>query len=350
MTWEDIVEMPTHGLREELLCLLGKELEYSLPPAGLDHELPSPSKEQGLQSPGQLRRDICEWAYECVDYFNLDREIVYVSMRYFDRYLARQASPPSTVLGRLLGLSCLYVACKLYGSATESPSSPSSATSSIKLRLQDFCNMSCGQYCEQMIAEMELSLLSNLEWKLHPPTPTDFLVRFVKILSLLLNDGGRHADNGVDSIGKGWSVFEVARYQIELGTYSSDLCHNFPASKIALAALLNAMDSKIVRTQRAIVSPRIRRSFLEHLIYLGGGFAGLDLEGEDMVHARSILKELCSKTIVLPGQVAEELEPPAELAFVPISEQPSSFEYELSDVKSASGASTSPVSVAADHF
>lgn len=362
MGWEDIEEMPTVNLREELLALLDREQEYTLPPSPSGPCAPSAEEEDDA-----VRRNVCQWNYECVDYFLLDREAVYLSMHYFDRYLARQAqsiaarkrkgegegssssSKPSVLLSHLLALASLYVACKLHGVSTE-PQAASSEGGQKKIRLQDFCQMSRGTYCPQMLEEMELSLLTNLQWKVHPPTPTDFLLRFVKILSLLLNSGDVNGQNqqhspspDVESMGKGWSVFEVARYQIELAVYSPELCHGLP-STTALAALLNAMDSKVVRTKRTVVSSQIRDSFLEHVKCLGGGFMKLDLEGEDMVKARTTLKALCSKTIVLPGQIVDD-PPETDRTFAPI--QAKSFEYELPEV-SPLGASISPVSVAAD--
>ena len=327
MGWEDIEEMPTIGLRDELLTLLDKELEYGLPPppppppvGGGVSSSPSPNAgEVGggdgnttvvLSAYEEMRRNVCQWNYECVDYFLFDREVVYYSMHYYDRYhnmnhghyggasssststgTPQQQQQPSTMVNHLLALSSLYLACKIHGTAAtdnndtlptttrgssdddeedvlSSSSFFTSSSSRRRIGLQQFCIMSRGAYCPQMLEEMEVSLLTNLRWKLHPPSPTDFLIRFVKILSLLLKDDNNiivyaatttgshqqqhstitsttayptHNDNNV---GKGWSVFEVARYQLELAVYSSELCHNVLPSKIAFAAILNALDSR----------------------------------------------------------------------------------------------------------
>ena len=330
MGWEDIEEMPTIGLRDELLTLLDKELEYGLPPPpppppppGGGVSLPSSHAGGGevggdddnntvvLSAYEEMRRNVCQWNYECVDYFLFDREVVYYSMHYYDRYhnndnnmnhghyggassssstsagSTPQQQQPSTMVSHLLALSSLYLACKIHGTAAtdnndtlptrgssddeedvlSSSSFFTSSSSRRRIGLQQFCIMSRGAYCPQMLEEMEVSLLTNLRWRLHPPSPTDFLIRFVKILSLLLKDDNNiivyaattgshqqqhptitstaypptHNDNNV---GKGWSVFEVARYQLELAVYSSELCHNVLPSKIAFAAILNALDSR----------------------------------------------------------------------------------------------------------
>lgn len=309
MGWEDIEEMPTIGLRDELLTLLDTELEYGLPPPSHAQQ-PSPSSSPQSSCGGgkvggegnntvlsaneEMRRNVCQWNYECVDYFLFDREVVYYSMHYYDRYhtnimnhhryggassstSASTPQQPSTMVNHLLALASLYLACKIHGTAatdnndTSLPttsgssdedvlSSFTSSSSRRRIGLQQFCIMSRGAYCPQMLEEMEVSLLTNLRWKLHPPSPTDFLIRFVKILSLLLKDDNNiivYAAAGhqqqptttaypthIDNVGKGWSVFEVARYQLELAVYSSELCHNVLPSKIAFAAILNALDSR----------------------------------------------------------------------------------------------------------
>eukprot|EP00571_Detonula_confervacea_P012489 CAMPEP_0172305440 /NCGR_PEP_ID=MMETSP1058-20130122/6728_1 /TAXON_ID=83371 /ORGANISM="Detonula confervacea, Strain CCMP 353" /LENGTH=359 /DNA_ID=CAMNT_0013017039 /DNA_START=287 /DNA_END=1366 /DNA_ORIENTATION=- len=359
MGWEDIEKMTTINLREELLALLNKEHEYALLPDGNTNRN-GPSSSDDDESFDAMRRNVCQWKYECVDYFQFDREVVYLSMHFFDRFWARQTSKPSIKLSHLLALTSLYVACKLHGVATESsPSNSSSDGNSssiensgrVRIRLNDFCNMSRGTYCPQMLEEMELTLLTNLQWRLHPPTPTDYLNRFVKILSLLLKNDptSQYVSTDVDHVGKGWSVFEVARYQIELAVYIPELSQQFLPSKIALAAILNAMDSKIVRTKRSIISSHLRHSFLQQLKCLGGGFAELNVEGEDMVEVRMTLKKLCSKTIVLPGQIVDD-EPSNDTSFRPIKAEAKSFEYELPEVQSLCGSSTSPTGVATDHF
>ena len=343
MGWEDIEEMPTIGLRDELLTLLDKELEYGLPPPGggassspssshaqqLSPSSSPPSSYGGGEVGGdgnntvlsayeEMRRNVCQWNYECVDYFLFDREVVYYSMHYYDRYhnnnnnnmnhghyggasssstststgTPQQQQQPSTMVSHLLALSSLYLACKIHGTAAtdnndalptttrvsssddeedvlSSSSFFTSSSSRRRIGLQQFCIMSRGAYCPQMLEEMEVSLLTNLRWRLHPPSPTDFLIRFVKILSLLLKDdnniivyaatttGSHHQQqqhsttstaynptHNDNNVGKGWSVFEVARYQLELAVYSSELCHNVLPSKIAFAAILNALDSR----------------------------------------------------------------------------------------------------------
>ena len=142
----------------------------------------------------------------------------------------------------------------------------------------------------------------------------------------------------------------MARYQIELAVYSPELCQKFHLSKVALAAIMNAMDSKTMRTKQTIILPHIHQSFLKDVKCLGGGFFQLNVEGDDMVQARTILKKLSSRTIVLPGQVEDDPPQSTDVTFTPIASQTKSSEYKLPKVQALSGSSTSPVSVTTGHF
>ena len=307
--WEDIEDVPTARLREELLSLLNEELVYAAPslnePMSLSKQtLPKFWTEACAADSSDIgyeiasRSDICKWNYGIVDYFRFDREVAYLSMNYFDRFLARQSDRPSVVSIHLVALSSLYVACKL-GKSRESRS----------IHLEDLCNMVCGLYGRQMLEEMEMLLITSLQWRLYPPTPKEFLIRYIEILSHALNDDQRDEfnKNGMNNDYNDWSVFQVARYQIELAVYSHKLSRECLSSKLALASILNAMDSKIAGTKHTIISPRICRSFLGRMSCLGNDFADLNVIGDDMVEVRTALMELCPRSIVLTGETVVDM-------------------------------------------
>ena len=379
MGWEAIEEMSVAALPDELSALFVKERQYQ----HQYHQCHQSNQllngngngdDMASHDSSSLRRSVCQWNYECVDYFLFDRHVVHLSMNYFDRYLAsyRRHHPDkamSTMLTHLVALSSLYLACKLHGERdiqVTAANNNNTANNNNKLTLQDFCLMSRNTYCPQMLEEMELSLLTSLAWMVNPPTPMDFIMRFVKILATLLSedypDHVHHQHDYTDNnyitqgVDKAWSVFEVARYQTELAVYcpqlsstssssssSSLLSHDddddeeedyelhFTPSKIALAAILNAMDSKIVATKQTVISTSIRNEFLEKVMeeyfivnlyneddnknenhvddidihcHIDYDKNAQDLEDSTMTtvqEARSILKKLCSKTIVLPA-------------------------------------------------
>jgi hypothetical protein len=170
-------------------------------------------------------------------------------------------------------------------------------------------------------------------------------MRYIKVLSGSLNESiDTNGEDDIEvikaaNIESGWSVFEVARYQTELAVYNRDLCQKFPPSTIALAATLNAMNSVVVSTRRPVVSSQVRTQFMHQLHSLGGA----DLQDDDdIVQARTLLKRLCSKTIILPGKAEEETSSESTEYELPDIQ---SFEY---DSKDETGKTTfSPVSVTA---
>ena len=358
--------MPATNLREELLALLAKEAEYASP-------RPPPANPQGgfdgrgLLASGQdsrmasIRQQVCQWNYDSVDYFLVNREVVHLSMNYFDRYLAARRGErgdggdgegevsPTTETVHLLALASLYVACKRQGTAAasshdkeEDEEGPYCERASAKFRVKDFCKLSGGAYAPRMIEGMELMLLASLRWRLHPPTPMDFVYQFAKLLWLSLQDnnqedcpeqGGSHA-GGHNVIGEGgWSVFELARYQIELAVYSPELCQACPPSAVALASVLNATDSRIAGTDRTAVSAHVRHSFLHRLRCLGERFQE-DHMVVSVQQARMVLATLCPKIIALPRQEAGKV--------------PSLLEYELPKDQLLADESISPVGVDSD--
>ena len=358
----NIENIPVANLKDELLTLLKKEIQYK-------------SHNHGCVSGGNcsditVRRDVCQWNYECVDYFLFDREVVYVSLNFFDRFMAKQPASvdpdeqQSITLHHLLALASLCVASKIHGAGTDPKLSQSSSELSPsgagtagrpprKILLADFCKMS-GSSCPnmlEMLEKMEMMLLTQLQWKLHPPTPTDFLIRYIKILSPLLSHDDQHhgqvSGDDMDNKSKGWSILEVARYQLELAVYDHGLCQKIPPSTLAFAAILNAMDSKIVKTKRTMVSALIRRSFIYHLRGVGGGFDHLDIGDDELVNVRSTLKKLCSKTIILSEEFVDDTPSTDATSPLTIPAEAKIFEYELSDVPLSDDDTLSPVSVAA---
>mmetsp|Transcript_26271 Transcript_26271/g.55354 ORF Transcript_26271/g.55354 Transcript_26271/m.55354 type:complete len:457 (-) Transcript_26271:246-1616(-) len=358
MGWEAIEELSLLTLQEELSALFAKEEQYashyrSAHDVDVDDDDPT-----AATTDSELRRTVCQWNYDCVDYFRFDREVVFWSMNYFDRHLAechaglrRQQPPPgqpqpavlSGVVTHLVALSSLYLACKLHGHMEQDAVAADAAGNGAWrprksiLTLKEFCLMSRNTYCPQMLEEMELSILSSLRWMLHPPTTMDFLVRLVKMLmELLERESGRAGTSasGTSASGtsascewhvdKSWSVFEVARYQTELAVYSPELSSprsGSSPSRVALAAVLNAMDSRIVSSsaKETVVPRTVRDAFLEKVAprYRDAMDVEPATEPNDAVSAvnqleimvqreRSILKSLCSKTIVLPALVVDD--------------------------------------------
>ena len=328
MGWDDIKDMSAGNLREELQALFAKEAEYAPPPPP-----PAPLGEDVAAAGGAgaaaVRTEICQWKYDVADVLLLPREVVHLSMEYFDRYLAATPRPPSPALARLLALACLTVAGKRQGALLTPPAPSPCDGRRAAHAVHDLCGRLRETYGPRPLEAMEQSLLATLRWRLHPPTPADFLGRYARLLAWAWRDEDGVGDGDGGDDGGGWSAFELAQYQVELAAFSPELCRATPPSAVALAALLNAADAHAVGRPGAVVPPGVRRSFLRMLRRCGGGDGG-----ETAVRrARQVLKTLCPATIVLAGQEAapggEDPRPSTAATGAPATTPAPILEYEL---------------------
>lgn len=89
------------------------------------------------------REKICEWAYQVIDHFDFNREVVAVSLSYLDRFLC--VRHVNKKVFQLAAMTSLYMAIKLY--------EPSS------LRISSFIELSRGYFTVQHIIAMEENIL-----------------------------------------------------------------------------------------------------------------------------------------------------------------------------------------------
>lgn len=89
------------------------------------------------------REKICEWAYQVIDHFDFNREVVAVSLSYLDRFLC--VRHVNKKVFQLAAMTSLYMAIKLY--------EPSS------LRMASFIELSRGYFTVQHIIGMEETIL-----------------------------------------------------------------------------------------------------------------------------------------------------------------------------------------------
>lgn len=90
-----------------------------------------------------LRVQICEWCYQVIDHLNFDREIVYVTLNYLDRYLSCSKVNKKTF--QLAAMTSLYLAIKLY--------------SPIKLPMSSMIGLSQHKFCLNQMVDMENDIL-----------------------------------------------------------------------------------------------------------------------------------------------------------------------------------------------
>ena len=223
---------------------------------------------------------ITDWCYRVVDHFQYEREVVGIMMNLFDRYCAivkaREDGEGNKSLGdtnttdlmssprdvrdnlspspsaaacteeeesrryQLGAMSALFLVIKLHGetgSAAERQRVGDDASyfsrvnrrHKRRLRLMEFVELSRGQFDPADIAEMERVMLSTLQWKVNPPTPTVFVGHFLKLLpthNMIQRDLILHV------------LQELSRYLTELSVCLADVTTLYRPSWIAYASLL----------------------------------------------------------------------------------------------------------------
>ena len=89
------------------------------------------------------REKICEWAYQVIDHFDFNREVVAISLSYLDRFLCKRNV--SKKVFQLAAMTSLYMAIKLYEPTT--------------LKISSFIELSRGYFTVEHIIAMEETLL-----------------------------------------------------------------------------------------------------------------------------------------------------------------------------------------------
>lgn len=188
-------------------------------------EISSPAEE------GILREKICRWTFQMIDYFNLDREIVSVSLNYFDRYLNSTRDTKSITL-QLVAMTSLFLAIKIYCSKS--------------LRMSSLIELSQGHFDKDQIVSMENSILRVLLWRVHPPTAMSSVRNWMLLL--------KETDCSSEIV---LQIEELVRLLTELSVYDYYFSTRKPSST-GFGAILLAFDC----TDETSFPLQVRKSFL----------------------------------------------------------------------------------------
>jgi len=220
----------------------------------------------GLVSEG-WRRHICEWFYEVVDHFGLDREAVSIALNYIDRFLSQLLAFTGEVATikrfQLVAITCLYLALKLHGQNEKG--------STEHVKLNHFVQLSRGLFHGAAIEGMEYEILKTLEWRVNPP----MAVCFLRSLLHLLPERSIKVINA-------YSIFETARYLIELTSFSSEFSFRFKQSVLAYASILCSIEVTPAVTMEA------RKEFLDAI----ASTTVLSSEMDHVQQARSMIIDI----------------------------------------------------------
>jgi len=124
------------------------------------------------------RQRICAWMYQLLDSCNINREIVYYSMNFLDRFMSKIISGQEFTVEHfisgsqyeLASLTVLYMAMKLNGCQSQ------------PVRISRFVVLSRRKFSANDICKMEMKILSTLSWQVHPPCPAEYVEKFVSLL------------------------------------------------------------------------------------------------------------------------------------------------------------------------
>ena len=169
-------------------------------------------------------------SYEVVDYFDLSREVVALSMSLFDRFFATKVCMPGSDLVLIASIATLHIAIKTRESAI--------------IKLSTLSWLGRGRFSESRIARMELQILMSFKWLVNPPTA----ITFVMYLLLLLPD-----DLGLDLKEK---ILESSGFLAELSVADSFFITR-RSSATGLAAIMISLDQCNIN-----LSPTKRANYL----------------------------------------------------------------------------------------
>jgi len=163
--------------------------------------------------PSDWREKICEWCYQVIDHCDIDRDVVSITLFYFDRYCAFHTNLDEA-LYQLVAMTSLYLAVKIH--------------SPRKISVASMVTLSRGHFRMDQVLKMEACIIKTLSWHLNPPTATLCL----NTLEPLIDGLSDHADLT-------FNLKEHARYLIELSVCDDFFIRMRPTS-IAYGALLMA--------------------------------------------------------------------------------------------------------------
>lgn len=225
------------------------------------------------------RRRLCEWCFEVVDHFSLEREVVSIALNYLDRIVAKSIQSSDYAIAKrefqLVAVSSLYVAIKLHGENDEID------LDRRKLNIEVFVELSRGFFQVETLEAMELSILFNLNWQLNPPTPLKFISSLIRLIPAWTIDEYQPSYRRVSK-----AIFDISMYLTELSVCVSTFTFHSKNSIVAYAAILCAIDS----LDDSLPLPYdVRMHFVNNVAEA----TGLLPEMEKVRCVRNLLMELC---------------------------------------------------------
>lgn len=163
------------------------------------------------------RTQMIQWIMGIIDHCGFHRVTVSIATNYLDRFLMTTELARQDRSAFQLGfITCLYIAIKIHEPTVLS-------IDSIQRLIRD-------AYTKEQIETMELLILNANQWRMNPSTPFHFALYLSEMIALMYPRLDLE------------TVQELTNLQLEgvLNAYDVSL---MPSSLVALAAILNAVDS-----------------------------------------------------------------------------------------------------------
>eukprot|EP00563_Minutocellus_polymorphus_P001676 CAMPEP_0181046492 /NCGR_PEP_ID=MMETSP1070-20121207/14379_1 /TAXON_ID=265543 /ORGANISM="Minutocellus polymorphus, Strain NH13" /LENGTH=350 /DNA_ID=CAMNT_0023125109 /DNA_START=527 /DNA_END=1575 /DNA_ORIENTATION=- len=200
-----VVNSETDVQREErLLRMLGAE------PEGVDYLVTT--QRDGMEE--NWRRQIAEWSFQVIDYYNYSRETAGVAISILDRYLSEASINKHKF--QCASLSALYIAVKYCEARAP--------------KMESFIILAADRFLPEDVVAMETTILDRIGWKINISLMTAPMT-FVRAMLSYLNSSEETMQQLLQSV----------QYLVELASCDYFFCSHRP-SDTALGSILCALD------------------------------------------------------------------------------------------------------------
>jgi hypothetical protein len=233
------------------------------------------------------REQICEWCYRVVDYFDISREVVAITLSFLDRFLAACSCDRRTY--KLAATTALFLAVKVHDEAHKRINF-----------LSVLANLSRGEFEERHVTEMERLMLRALGFRVHPPTTVAFINHVMLLPPFSIAEPQDDADASAAAdfamaadflyqkdpldmrLPRNLSrqIFDTACFYSELAVLDYSFVTTLP-SVLALASVLEAMRRNDIPAKAyKLFSDVVHRLLTE----------GTTISSEELLHAQTKLR------------------------------------------------------------
>jgi hypothetical protein len=159
---------------------------------------------------------MAQWCNSVVDACSYSRETTTIAMNFLDRFVSKDSQILyDRTQFQLAVMACLYTTAKIHERCALEPES--------------VATLSRGLHSKEDVEQMESRMLHAIQWRVNPPTAMAFVRALLDLFSAM--------DSTTQK-----TICDLANYQIELAVCDYHLSQS-PASSIAFASLLNAIES-----------------------------------------------------------------------------------------------------------